>query len=101
MRADKTSDGPIGVGTRGREARKEGRRESTYEFEVTAFDENTSVAFETTSGPARFSSTYTFDGTGVTMQPKLQMKGLDGLAYSIPVNGRGLRGAGGRCNVLW
>ena len=52
---------------------------STYEFEVTAFDENKSVAFETTSGPAQFSSTYTFDGTdgetSVTMQPKLQMKG--------------------------
>ena len=99
VRTEKTSDGPIGVGTRGREARKEGRRESTYEFEVTAFDENKSVAFETTSGPAQFSSTYTFDGTdgetSVTMQPKLQMKGLDGLAYST---GKGR--AGGRCNVL-
>ena len=77
---EKTSDGPMGVGTTGREVRNERGREMRYDFHVTAFDEDKHMAFETTSGPANFSASYAFVGsdgsTTVTVQPQLQMKGL-------------------------
>ena len=54
------STGPVAVGTRGREVRKQGGRNNTYAFEVTDFQANKSMAFKATSGGANFSFSYAF-----------------------------------------
>ena len=75
-----TSDGPIGVGTTGREVRVQGGRRSTYDFKITEFDANRRLAFQTTSGPADFAGAFGFQpegaGTRVTMSFQLGLRGL-------------------------
>lgn len=49
----KTSDGPIGLGTRGLEERRFGRSLVKSEIRVTAFEPDRRFGFATTSGPMR------------------------------------------------
>lgn len=52
-RMEKTSPGPVGVATTGREWRKVGLRTAPNDVQVVAFQPDTTFGFEATSGPLR------------------------------------------------
>ncbi|MBI3743019.1 MAG: SRPBCC family protein [Chloroflexi bacterium] len=88
-----TSTGSLGVGSTGREVRKQGGRKQEFDFKVTEFVPNKKLVFETTSGPANFASVMTFEGMGgdtkVTMAAKLQFKGM--MSLMAPMIGGSFR----------
>lgn len=77
----KLSDGPIGVGTKGRSVTKFAGKQTAY-FEITTFSKPAKFSFINTSGPVNLQRTYTFlpdkDGTKISfifdMEPRLIMK---------------------------
>ena len=64
VESSQTSEGPLGVGTTGRDVRQFlGRRmESTWE--ITEYEDNKKSSFKTTSGPIPMQGSYTFEPSG-------------------------------------
>ncbi len=52
------SSGPMAIGTRGNETRKQGGRNVSYAFEVTDYQFNKLIAMKAKGGPAQFTATY-------------------------------------------
>ncbi len=50
--------GPIAVGVKGKEVRKEGGRKVTYAFEVTDYQMNKQMGMKAKGGPADFAAVY-------------------------------------------
>ena len=75
------SSGPVAVGTRGQEVRKQGGRKVTYNFEVTEYVTNKLMAMKAKGGPAQFSAVYAVKAvndkeTELEIEFKLKMGGL-------------------------
>lgn len=89
---ERTTPGPIGVGTKHKGARVFMGRRMELANEYTAYEPGRLVTFRTTSGPPLVAS-YLFEsvpgGTRLTSRVELQGKGLFGLLE--PVIGSGLR----------
>ena len=83
----RTTDGPLGVGTKHTAVRKfMGRRlEATNEYVV--YEPNKEVTFKGTAGSAEFQHSYitesTPDGTNLVSRMKMESKGLFGLAEPL------------------
>ena len=60
----KTSEGPVGVGTTGREVRRFLGLQIETTGEVTDFEPNKRSSVKTTSGPAQGQATWTFESAG-------------------------------------
>ena len=78
--SNKTSGGPLDVGSTGVEVRNDGGREAAYDFTITALDEGRLMALEAESKEALFWFSYTFEDRGeetvVTAAPRMKMKGF-------------------------
>lgn len=76
---EKTSEGPVGIGTTGRQVRLDQGRRSESIFRVTALEPQRRIAFASTSG-LQFRASYTFEslpeGTRVTFSLEIQADGL-------------------------
>jgi uncharacterized protein YndB with AHSA1/START domain len=96
---EQTSDGPIGVGTTGRQVRLDEGRRFEATFRVTEFEPPRAIAFASTSGP-RFRASYRFEPvrerTRVTFTFDLRLEGASRLLNPLVA---GLVRKGGR-NVV-
>ena len=92
VEVQRTTPGPIGVGTKHRFVRKFMGRRMEADNEYVAYEPGRLVTFRTTSGPPLVAS-YLFDaeanGTRLTSRVELEGQGLFGLME--PVIGAGLR----------
>ena len=84
LKSEFTSSGPVSVGSTGRQvAQFLGRRVET-DWEVTAFEENRTYSFKTTSGSVRPEGTFTLttkgNGTTVSMYLQVEIGGVFKLA---------------------
>lgn len=73
--------GPIAVGSRGTEDRKQGGRTVPYDFEVTEYTPNRSLSLRARGGPAKYSATYSVSplngsDTQLAIRFVLEMSGL-------------------------
>lgn len=75
IRSEKTSDGPMGVGTTGLYVQKVMGKEMKNEVQVTAYDPPTRFAAKTTSGPVQFEFTATYEETGGKTRVNMIMNG--------------------------
>jgi hypothetical protein len=79
VKLEKTSQGPIGVGTTGRQMRNDGGRQSESTFRITEFEPNHKFSV-TSTGQPDFKATYTFEqvnrGTQLTFAFNLAMPGF-------------------------
>ncbi|HVU60597.1 MAG TPA: SRPBCC family protein [Mycobacteriales bacterium] len=75
-----TMEGPAAVGVKGRETRQMGRRTSSYDWQVSAFEPPHKLGFETLTGPMRPVGTMTFtsegDATRVDFEMDMGPRGL-------------------------
>jgi hypothetical protein len=76
---EKISEGPVGIGTTGRQVRLDQGRRSESLFRVMAFEPQHRIAFASTSG-LQYRASYTFEslpeGTHVTFSLEIQVDGL-------------------------
>jgi carbon monoxide dehydrogenase subunit G len=75
IRSEKTSEGPIGVGTTGLIVQKVMGKEMKNDIEVTAYDPPKLFAAKTTSGPVQFEFTTTYEEMGGGTHLSMSMKG--------------------------
>lgn len=77
---EKTTPGPVGVGTRYSEVVQMGKQTSTAELEVTEYERDRVFAHDGEGGPSRFSARFTLkpegDGTRVTHEYTVRLRGL-------------------------
>jgi uncharacterized membrane protein len=87
VRSEKTSDGPIAVGTTGLLVQKFAGQEIKNEVVVTVYDPPKTYAFKTTSGPVQFEGSLSLEemagGTHVTMKAKGEPGGFFKLAEGM------------------
>ena len=87
VRTQKTSDGPIGVGSTFTDHVEFLGRTMKSSYEILAYDLNKTVSIKTSSGPVPFVATYSFnDADGVTklaILAKAEPRGLFKLATPI------------------
>jgi uncharacterized membrane protein len=89
----RTTEGPLGIGTRYTSVRKFMGRQMEASSEFVAFESNRKVAFANASGPVPFETSYDFEpaaeGTQLTAMVELQPKGF--LRLAEPLMARSLR----------
>ena len=73
--------GPVAAGTRGREVRRQGSRNVTYNFEVTDYVPNKLIAIKAKGRPAQFAAVYAVNAINdkeseLEVQFKLKIGGL-------------------------
>ena len=83
VEAEKTSDGPIGVGSTGREvATFLGKRMETT-FELTEFKPNSVMAFKSTSGPMPLQGRQTFEEVSGGTKVNFKIEGESGGLFKL------------------
>jgi uncharacterized protein YndB with AHSA1/START domain len=89
----RTTEGPIGVGTKHTFVRTFMGRRMEADNEYIAFEPNRRIAFKTTSGPVRVEASYVFEavpeGTRVTSTVEMDASGF--LSLAEPLIAAGLR----------
>ena len=89
----RTTEGPIGVGTKHTFVRTFMGRRMEADNEYIAFEPNRRIAFKTTSGPVRVEASYVFEavpeGTMVTSTVEMDASGF--LSLAEPLIAAGLR----------
>lgn len=89
----RTTEGPIGVGTKHTFVRMFMRRRLEADNEYITFEPNRRIAFKTTSGPVRVEASYVFEavveGTRVTSTVEMDASGF--LSLAEPLIAAGLR----------
>ena len=89
----RTTEGPIGVGTKHTFVRTFMGRRMEADNEYVAFEPNRRIAFKTTSGPVRVEASYVFEavpaGTKVTSTVEMDASGF--LSLAEPLIAAGLR----------
>jgi uncharacterized protein YndB with AHSA1/START domain len=89
----RTTDGPIGVGTRHTFVRTFMRRRMEADNEYVAFEPNERIAFKTTSGPVRLEASYVFEpvGEGTRVTSRVEMDASGFMSLAEPLIAAGLR----------
>jgi uncharacterized protein YndB with AHSA1/START domain len=89
----RTTDGPIGVGTKHTFVRRFMRRRLEAENEYVAYEPNKRIAFKTTSGPVRLEASYAFEtvGQGTRITSRVEMDASGFLSLAEPLIAAGLR----------
>ena len=87
VESTKTSEGPVGVGTTGRQVIKFLGRRIESDWELTEFEPNTKISLKSTSGPIASTGTSTFEsvegGTRVTVEGDAELGGFFRLAEPL------------------
>ena len=83
----RTTEGPLGVGTRHTFVRKFMGRKIEASNEYVEYEPNTKITFKSTSGPTPFEASYLFEstaeGTKLTSKIEMQPGGFFGLAEPL------------------
>ena len=89
----RTTEGPIGVGTKHTFVRTFMRRRMEADNEYIAFEPNRRIAFKTTSGPVRVEASYVFEGVaeGTRVTSTVEMDASGFLSLAEPLIAAGLR----------
>jgi uncharacterized protein YndB with AHSA1/START domain len=89
----RTTDGPIGVGTRHTFVRTFMRRRMEADNEYVAYEPNERIAFKTTSGPVRLEASYAFEtvGEGTRVVSRVEMDASGFMSLAEPLIAAGLR----------
>jgi len=93
LEVKRTTEGPIGVGTKHTFVRKFMRRRMEADNEYIAFEPNKRIAFKTTSGPVRVEASYDFEsvGDGTRVTSRVQMDASRFMSLAEPLIAAGLR----------
>jgi len=87
MEVRRTTEGPLGVGTKHTFVRNFMGRRMEASNEYVAYEPNKLITFKTTSGPVRLEASYLFepaaDGTKVTGRIEMEAAGLFGFAEPL------------------
>jgi uncharacterized protein YndB with AHSA1/START domain len=89
----RTTEGPIGVGTKHTFVRTFMRRRMEADNEYVAYEPNKRIAFKTTSGPVRVEASYVFEsvGDGTRVTSLVEMDASRFLSLAEPLIAAGLR----------
>lgn len=89
----RTTEGPIGVGTKHTFVRTFMRRRMEADNEYVAYEPNKRIAFKTTSGPVRVEASYVFEsvGDGTRVTSVVEMDASRFLSLAEPLIAAGLR----------
>jgi carbon monoxide dehydrogenase subunit G len=83
IRSEKTSDGPMGVGSTGIFAQKFMGKEMESQVQVTEFDPPKRMAMKTTSGPVQFSMDTSFEEMGGGTHLTIKIEGEAGGFFKV------------------
>jgi uncharacterized protein YndB with AHSA1/START domain len=89
----RTTEGPIGVGTKHTFVRTFMRRRMDEDKDYIAYERNKRIAFKTTSGPVRVEASYVFEsvGDGTRVTSLVQMDASRFMSLAEPLIAAGLR----------
>jgi len=83
VRSEKTSDGPVGMGTTGTYVQKVMGREVSNDVVVTVFEPPKRFGAKTTSGPVQFEFLVTFEEMGGGTHLNMHMQGEAGGFFKV------------------
>jgi uncharacterized protein YndB with AHSA1/START domain len=89
----RTTDGPLGVGTKHTFVRTFMRRRMEADNEYVAYEPNKLIAFRTTSGPVRLEASYLFEAVpeGTRFTSRIAMDASGFMSLAEPLIAAGLR----------
>jgi uncharacterized protein YndB with AHSA1/START domain len=89
----RTSEGPIGVGTKHTFVRMFMRRRMEADNEYVTYEPNKRIAFRTTSGPVRLEASYVFEstGAGTRLTSLIEMDASGFMSLAEPLIAAGLK----------
>jgi uncharacterized protein YndB with AHSA1/START domain len=89
----RTTEGPIGVGTKHTFVRTFLRRRLEADNEYVAYEPNKLIAFRTTSGPVRLEASYLFEATaaGTRITSRIEMDASGFMSLAEPLIAAGLK----------
>jgi uncharacterized protein YndB with AHSA1/START domain len=89
----RTTNGPLGVGTKHTFVRTFMRRKMEADNEYVAYEPNKLITFKTTSGPVRLEASYLFEPTaeGTRLTSRIEMDASGFMSLAEPLIAAGLR----------
>ena len=77
------SEGPVGVGSRGRDIRRFFGRQIEYDYEIVEYEPNEKIRFKSISGPIQFDGSYTLQSIQEGTRFTFTIEGSAGLWFSL------------------